>query len=546
MNRANLRMKKTSPQILVFLFLVYSVVVIHANCFAGAIRAANNPPQFVDSISNIPIQTLNIQTNEDVTVRIHLHIKDVDPDGLDFTSINSLSGKGSIQGISIMDTSFRYVPNLHVYGIDTVKVIVHDNGIPQLYDTLNVIISITHINHFPIIVDNANNQIFSLLDSIAANTPKQICLKAYDVDNDNVLISFVNKYPNNGVLSGIKNLCFNYKPNNGFVGLDSAVFLFSDNGTPVLYNFITVRFKVFKPNTPPTILDQQGYHVKYLSDTTLENTSIKICLNATDPENDGIKIKHAVSLAGHIQLDSLSNQNLCFYAKPIGPFFGNDSIKVVIADDGYPVMYDSVIIRLNVWHPNLPPEILDNQHKPADTIYFDAFEREPIDLCLSISDAENDKVAITNIRNVACKGTITISGIDTCMDYVPPSSAGKDRIVITVCDNGIPSRCDSAFVIIRILPRLIIAQGISPNEDGHNDTWLISGIERHPNNMVTIFSRWGDVVYKVQGYDNMNVAWKGEINSGIAFNDKAPDGTYFYVIELEDGSKISGFIVLKR
>jgi gliding motility-associated-like protein len=131
------------------------------------------------------------------------------------------------------------------------------------------------------------------------------------------------------------------------------------------------------------------------------------------------------------------------------------------------------------------------------------------------------------------------------MDY-ESHSTGKDEIVVTVCDNGIPSRCDSAIVFIHILPRLIIAQGISPNGDGLNDTWIIAGIERHPNNTVTICSRWGDVVYKVEGYDNVNVVWKGEVNIGSTSDSKAPEGTYFYMVELEDGSKISGFIVLKR
>ena len=538
-------MKKISTQIFTILFFVLSITVTYANAPAVFIKAINSPPRFVDSISNTPIQTLNVQTNEDVPVRIHLHIKDADPDGIDFTSVTSLGGKGMIQSVSLTDTSFRYISGLHVYGVDTVKVIIHDNGTPQLSDTLNVVINIKHINHLPIIVDNANHQVFYLLDSIAANTPKQICLQAYDVDNDKVLISFINTNPVNGSIIGIKNLCFTYTPNNGFIGSDSVSLLFSDDGTPVLFNSIKVRLHVFKPNTPPVILNQLGQHVKYLSDTTPETIPIKLCFNATDPENDSVKIKRVISMAGHFQIDSLSNRNMCFYAKPIGSFFGNDSIKVVIADNGYPVMYDSAIVRLNVSHVNRPPEILDNQHNPADTVFFDAFEREPITFCLATSDPENDKVVISSIRKVVCKGAITISGTDTCMDY-ESYSTGKDEIIVTVCDNGIPSRCDSAIVYIHTLPRLIIAQGISPNGDGINDTWIIAGIERHPINTVTICSRWGDVVYKVQDYDNVNVVWKGEVNIGSTSDSKAPDGTYFYMIELEDGSKISGFVVLKR
>jgi len=132
------------------------------------------------------------------------------------------------------------------------------------------------------------------------------------------------------------------------------------------------------------------------------------------------------------------------------------------------------------------------------------------------------------------------------LDYTPTDIIGRDKVVVTVCDNGEPSLCDSVTIIINVVPKFIISHAMSPNEDRINDTWLIGGIERHPRNTVTIFSRWNDLVYKAQGYDNNNVVWKGEFNNGSGSNNKAPDGTYYYIIELEDGSKLSGFIILKR
>src|ERR1035437_4507586 len=314
------------------IFIVLSTVVAKAGC-VYMVRAANSPPQFVDSVSGTPIQSLNLQTNEDVPLRIHLHVNDSDPDGLSFTSVTSLLGQGTVQSISLTDTSFWYVPKLHNYGKDTVNVIINDHGLPPLYDTLNVIVTIVHINHSPVILDYANNPITSLIDSIPGNGTKQICLNAFDIDGDKVVISYIAASPSNGTISGIKNMCLTYQPNNGFVGTDNMEILYCDNGSPVLFNSITIHLKVFKPNTPPVVQDQLGNHITSISDTTPETVPLKICLNAADPQNDSIKIYSVQSIGNHVRIDSLVDHNLCFYATPMGSFFGNNNLKVVIADN---------------------------------------------------------------------------------------------------------------------------------------------------------------------------------------------------------------------
>jgi gliding motility-associated-like protein len=384
-------------------------------------------------------------------------------------------------------------------------------------------------------------------EKIQQNVTKQICLNAYDADSNKVLISRILRDPEHGTPSGYKNMCFNYTPYNNFVGLDSLEVFFNDKGSPICYDSIKVYLRVYQTNTPPAILDQQGSPAKYLLDTTAETVPIKICLNATDKENDSIKITSVASLGGHTQIDFLSNDSLCFNATPIGLFHGNDSIQVIIGDNGFPVMYDTAIIRLHIWHPNRPPVIADNNSNAADTLFFIAYEGELLPICLSVSDPDSDKVAITNINTAGSNDSVSVSTNNAnCLDYTPYGVTGRRRLVVTVCDNGEPSLCNSVVIIINVMPKFIISQAMSPNGDGINDTWQIAGIERHPNNTVTIFSRWNDVVYKAKGYDNVSVVWRGESNNSNVSNNKVPDGTYFYIIELEDGSKKSGFIVVKR
>jgi gliding motility-associated-like protein len=95
---------------------------------------------------------------------------------------------------------------------------------------------------------------------------------------------------------------------------------------------------------------------------------------------------------------------------------------------------------------------------------------------------------------------------------------------------------------------LIIPSGFSPNGDGINDIFEIKGISNYSNNSVTIFNRWGNIIYSTNGYDNANNRWDGtntsEMSSG---NGLVPEGTYFYLIDLGDGSPVrSGYVFVNR
>ncbi|GAB4253226.1 MAG: hypothetical protein Kow0079_08560 [Vicingaceae bacterium] len=77
---------------------------------------------------------------------------------------------------------------------------------------------------------------------------------------------------------------------------------------------------------------------------------------------------------------------------------------------------------------------------------------------------------------------------------------------------------------------LIFYSGLTPNGDGNNDVWIIENIEMFPENKVTIFNRWGNVVWEGENYDNVNVLWEGKSSDGVDL----PDGTYFYVATVND------------
>ena len=70
------------------------------------------------------------------------------------------------------------------------------------------------------------------------------------------------------------------------------------------------------------------------------------------------------------------------------------------------------------------------------------------------------------------------------------------------------------------------------------------GIQNYPNNTLEIFNRWGNVVFEVSSYAN---EWDGYANKNVlAGKQKVPAGTYFYILNLGNGTKaVSGFVVIK-
>jgi len=79
----------------------------------------------------------------------------------------------------------------------------------------------------------------------------------------------------------------------------------------------------------------------------------------------------------------------------------------------------------------------------------------------------------------------------------------------------------------------------SPNADGINDALTINCIENFPDNTLEIFDRYGNSVYEAKNYDN---SW-----TGTGKNGDLPKGTYFYLLNLNDGSEIrKGWIQIVR
>jgi gliding motility-associated-like protein len=86
-----------------------------------------------------------------------------------------------------------------------------------------------------------------------------------------------------------------------------------------------------------------------------------------------------------------------------------------------------------------------------------------------------------------------------------------------------------------------IANTITPNDDNVNDTWQIDEAMAYPEIEIEIFDRWGKLVWRSsKGYTEN---WDGRNMKG----SELPMDSYFYVINLNDGSElINGIITIVR
>ncbi|WP_164914184.1 T9SS type B sorting domain-containing protein [Aquimarina sediminis] len=109
---------------------------------------------------------------------------------------------------------------------------------------------------------------------------------------------------------------------------------------------------------------------------------------------------------------------------------------------------------------------------------------------------------------------------------------------------------DMITVYVEAQPEDLTRYGFSPDGDGINEYWEIYDIENYPNNKVSIYNRWGDIVFEIKGYNNTSKVFRGIANKKRNIGgDKLPEGTYFFDIKIEGSHNLrkqTGFLVLKR
>jgi gliding motility-associated-like protein len=123
-----------------------------------------------------------------------------------------------------------------------------------------------------------------------------------------------------------------------------------------------------------------------------------------------------------------------------------------------------------------------------------------------VSGYVQESISSTFLINQAESGFYVFMATDACGNSV------MDSVYLTL-DNCLVS----------------VPNVITPNGDGVNDLFVISGLEYHPNSILYVYNRWGNLVYQNSDYQN---DWDGgNLNPGL----------YYYVLLLTDGSQPDTF-----
>jgi gliding motility-associated-like protein len=426
-------------------------------------------------------------TNEDTPLNVPapgVQTNDSDPDG---TTLTTTVVTSTSNGSLTLNTngSFTYTPNSNFFGTDTFFYSACDAGIPlpSLCDTAMVVITVNSQNDPPVVPDSTV--------TTPEDTPITVCIPISDNDLGQQYIANLCGIPANGLITfgpvvnnGVNpTVCITYSPNANFNGLDSLCLTVCDNGIPTLCDNSIIRIIVTPVNDPPVAVNDNY--------TTNEDTPLNVPtgtgVRANDNDNaDGNPVTSLVVTT--TPLTGTSNGTLTltstgsFVYTPNPNFFGTDSFVYRVCDSGTPPpsLCDTATAYITVVPVNDPPEIPDTVVTTCEDC--------PINICIPFTD--NDTLDV-HTQVSLCPGQLgTVTGVTInqttnflCYTYTPYLNiTGSDTVCFIVCDNGVPSKCDTTTTTITIYP---------VNDPPYADTIYVVTYENQPVG-VNVASATGD------------------------------------------------------
>ncbi|MEL6922579.1 MAG: gliding motility-associated C-terminal domain-containing protein [Bacteroidota bacterium] len=132
-----------------------------------------------------------------------------------------------------------------------------------------------------------------------------------------------------------------------------------------------------------------------------------------------------------------------------------------------------------------------------------------------------------------------LSAYDIPNPTVEPEDSSTYVVVIT--DENACQVIDSVTVLVAADPLQFVKRinMLTPNGDGKNDVLEFKGIEKYISNQLTVYNRWGDVLYSKLNYQNDEERFDG------TFKGKPlPAGTYYYVLAFREGEIKQSLVIL--
>lgn len=162
------------------------------------------------------------------------------------------------------------------------------------------------------------------------------------------------------------------------------------------------------------------------------------------------------------------------------------------------------------------------------------YNKPALNLSFSGPTTFYDGYSVTITANGTFDSTIWSHGPTTAAVTVNQSGVYKVRAV----DSNGCNAFDSATVTVIKVDKFVAVDVITPNGDNINDYWVIRDLGYYSPVEISIFNRYGDLIYHSNDYKN---DWDGKSDG-----KDLPEGAYYFVAKTKQNSVIKGTINILR
>ena len=227
---------------------------------------------------------------------------------------------------------------------------------------------------------------------------------------------------------------------------------------------------------------------------------------------------------------------------PCDPFLTNDCnpdpIDLAVTkevDTERPLIGDTITFTITLENSSMD-RVIDVQ--VSEVLDLDGFQyvshnatKGTYDVSTGVWDIEEliaeEMVVLELVVTVESAGTI-VNTVELLSSVPVDSNTENNTATVTIIASE--SDCHSCGSICNLF---------SPNGDGTNDELILNCHETYPNSSLEIFDQYGNSVFEMVNYDS---SWDGTGKNGAL-----PKGTYFYILDLGDGSEVKkGWIQIIR
>jgi hypothetical protein len=397
---------------------------------------ANKKPVALDDLAN---------TQQGKSVLASAAPNDSDPDAGQTLTFAKISNPANGTVTMFGNGTYVYVPNPSFTGTDSFKYRICDSGTPTLCDSATVIITVSPSTSTPDAVDDIN---ITPVDKPAFGS-----LLTNDNGKGLPLTFEVITQPKNGTISiDPETGLYNYQPTINYVGKDSVQYKICNNKLPAECDSAWLFINV----TPPTLV---GYNNKPIAshdvNATDLNTPVLGNVSGNDKDPDVGQILTFVKITNPSHGTVVMNPDGSYTYTPTTGFFGKDTFKYKVCDNGTPVLCDTASVTITV-NSSITPT---GENRPPVAIDDVALGQEgkPLTISVATNDTDPDVGQILIFTLIGGNPNVSISSMGVLtytptLDPITGLPVGGSRVIYTVCDDGDPSKCDSATVYLNITP----------------------------------------------------------------------------------------------